>query len=113
MLQLYFDDPRLHYEVWNLGSRGPFPGGSMEVGLHFESKDKALNQRLLQANIRHMIELKVTLGESWIAEDWDKGWTKVYTLIPKPKFSEADLNNVSAQLAEAIVFLEPIRREVD
>lgn len=104
--QLYFDDPRLHYEFAYVGQRG------FEIGLHFESKNKPLNQQLLAANIYYMVDLKVTLGEDWVAEDWDKGWTKVYTLIPKIKFSEALLTSAATQLAAAICHLEPLRRDV-
>ena len=43
LCQLYYRDPRLHYEVWNMEERR----GLLEIGLHFESKDRAKNLALL------------------------------------------------------------------
>lgn len=104
LCQLYYGDPRLHYEVWNMGERR----GLLELGLHFESKDKAVNTALLQGFMRHMIEVKVTLGSQWEAEQWDRGWTKIYETVPYEPFSTDLLASVSKRLARAIVVLHPI-----
>ncbi|HKZ69267.1 MAG TPA: hypothetical protein VJ020_04255, partial [Anaerolineales bacterium] len=74
LCQLYYRDPRLHYEVWNLGERR----GLLETGLHFESRERHVNEALLRGFFPHMIEIKATLGPGWEAEYWDRGWTKVY-----------------------------------
>jgi hypothetical protein len=108
LCQLYYGDPRLHYEVWNFGERR----GLLEIGLHFESRDRALNERLLRGFLRHMIEVKATLGEQWEAEFWDKGWTKVYETIPYEPFSADLLDRVSRRLAQAMVVLTPIFEDV-
>ena len=108
LCQLYYRNPRLHYEVWNLGERR----GRIEIGLHFESKDRAENEALLHHFSRHMIEVKAALGLQWEAEMWDKGWTKVYETVPYEPFSDEVLEAVSKRLARAMRVLQPIWEEV-
>lgn len=104
LCQFYYRDPRLHYEVWNLGERR----GLIEVGLHFESQDRARNVALLAGFSRRMVEVKASLGPQWEAEPWDKGWTKVYETILYEPFSDEMLESVAARLARAITVLQPI-----
>ncbi len=104
LCQLYYADPRLHYEVWNLGKRR----GVLEIGLHFESKDSAVNVALLRGFFPHMIEIKATLGAGWEAEYWDRGWTKVYETVPYEPFSSGWLEKVAGRLARAMTVLTPI-----
>jgi hypothetical protein len=108
LCQLYYRDPRLHYEVWNLGERR----GLIEIGLHFESRDRARNLALLAGFSRRMVEVKASLGPQWEAEAWDKGWTKVYETISYQPFSDDLLESVSARLARAITVLQPIWDEL-
>ena len=63
LCQLYYRDPRLHYEVWSLGERR----GLIEIGLHFESQDHARNLALLAGFSRRMMEVKASLGPQWEA----------------------------------------------
>jgi len=104
LCQLYYADPRLHYEVWNLGERR----GLLEIGLHFESKESATNSALLAGFLRHTVEIKATLGSQWEAEQWDKGWTKVYETVPYEPFSTESLDTISRRLAKAMRVLTPI-----
>lgn len=104
LCQLYYRDPRLHYEVWNLGERR----GLLELGLHFEGRDRDANLALLAAFSRRMVEVKATLGPQWEAEPWDRGWTKVYETLPYEPFSEEMLAAVSKRLARAMSVLQPI-----
>ena len=108
LAQLYYADPLLHYEVWNLGETR----GRLELGLHFESKDRAVNARYLSGFERYIFEIKTELGESWEAEPWDKGWTKVYTTLLRESFSEDYLEQVAAQLARAMTVLQPMFEEI-
>ena len=108
LCQLYYRDPRLHYEVWNLGERR----GLLEIGLHFESRDPARNRALLAGFSRRMVEVKAALGPQWEAEPWDKGWTKVYETIPYEPFSDEILEAIAARLARAITVLQPIWDEL-
>jgi hypothetical protein len=109
LCQLYYRDPRLHYEVWNLGERR----GVIEIGLHFESQDRARNAALLADFSRRMVEVKAALGAQWEAEPWDKGWTKVYETVPYEPFSHEVLEAISARLARAITVLQPIWDSLD
>ena len=104
LCQLYYRDPLLHYEVWNLGERR----GRLEIGLHFESKDHAKNVTLLNGFAQHMVEVKAHLGSQWEAEMWDRGWTKVYETVPYEPFSDEVLQTVAARLARAMIVLQPI-----
>jgi hypothetical protein len=78
------------------------------VGLHFESRDRAVNARLLAGFSRHMAEVKATLGPQWEAEPWDKGWSKVYDAVPLEGFSDELLEATAARLARAMTVLQPI-----
>lgn len=104
LCQLYYADPGWHYEVWNLGERR----GLLEIGLHFESKNSATNSTLLAGFLSHMVEIKATLGPQWEAEQWDKGWTKVYETVPYEPFSIELLDTISGRLAKAMTVLTPI-----
>src|SRR5574341_1219089 len=84
LVQLYYAQPLLHYEVWNLGDRR----GRLEIGLHFESRDRGENERLLRGFLAHLFEIKAELGDSIEAEAWDKGWTRVYELLPREPFTQ-------------------------
>ncbi len=108
LCQLYYTNPRLHYEVWNMGERR----GLIEIGLHFESRDADENRELPTAFSRRMVEVKATLGEQWEAEMWDKGWTKVYETVPYATFTEELLAAIAARLARAMTVLQPIWDEM-
>ena len=82
--------------------------GKLELGLHFESRDRDRNAALLAGFSRQLVEIKATLGPQWEAEAWDKGWSKVYETIPYEPFSDETLQVVAARLARAITVLQPI-----
>jgi hypothetical protein len=104
LCQLYFHKPYLHYEVWNMGERR----NRLEIGLHFESRDRGENSALLRAFSQHMVAVKAALGPQWEAEQWDKGWTKVYETVPYEPFSTEVLDHISQRLARAITVLQPL-----
>lgn len=108
LAQLFYADPSLHYEAWNLGRQR----GLLEVGLHFESRDRATNSRYLAGFQKRMFEVKAALGPDWEAEPWDKGWTKVYTTLQLEGFTEDYLEQVAGRLAEAMTALQPIFDEI-
>jgi hypothetical protein len=108
LVQFYYDDPRIHYEVWNLGERR----GRLEIGLHFEVRQDDVNARLLDGMLAHLFEIKAELGPAFEAEPWDKGWTKVYETIPLERFSAEYVDRVAARMAQVMGVLEPIRRDL-
>ena len=104
LCQLYYHDSNLHYEVWNMGEQR----GKLELGLHFESRDHAVNSALLAGFSRRLVEVKATLGPQWEAEQWDRGWTKVYETVPYEPFSDETLHAIAKRLATAMTVLQPI-----
>lgn len=105
LVQLYYDDARLHYEVWWLPEQH---GKRLELGLHFESRDAALNRRLLERFLAHLFEIKAELGPEMEAEMWDKGWTKVYEVRRIEGFDRETLEAIAAHMAQIITVLQPI-----
>ena len=104
LVQFYYANPRLHYEVVTLGERR----GKLEIGLHFESREADVNMQLLDGFMQHLIEIKAELGEHVEAERWDKGWTKVYETIPLETMNEDYLKRVAERLATMLEVLQPM-----
>lgn len=105
LVQLYYGDPRLHFEVWWLPEQR---GRRLELGLHFESRDATLNRRLLERFLAHLFEIKAELGPGMEAEMWDKGWTKVYEVRRIEGFDRETLDAVAARMTQIITVLQPI-----
>jgi len=108
LVQLYYTDPQVHYEVVTLGVKR----GQLELGLHFESRNATLNARLLDGMARYLIEIKAELGDGFEAEMWDRGWTKVYETISMETFDEAYVDRVAMRLAQVIAVMQPILEEI-
>ena len=103
LAQFHFGETRLHYELSRVARREAW-----EIGFHFESGDKQLNRFLLLGFRRHLFEIKDVLGESFEAEVWDKGWAKVYEVVPAEPLTEAYQVKIGRRLAEVITCLHPI-----
>ncbi|MCP4415905.1 MAG: hypothetical protein GY805_04735 [Chloroflexi bacterium] len=103
LAQFHFGETRLHYELSRVAKREAW-----EIGFHFESGDKQLNRFLLLGFRRHLFEIKDVLGESFEAEVWDKGWAKVYEVVPAEPLTAEHQIKISRRLAEVITCLHPI-----
>jgi hypothetical protein len=103
LIQLNYGEPSLHYEVSGAKHR---PG--WEVGFHCEARDKRLNRFLLDGFRRHLFEIKAELGESVEAEMWDRGWTKIYEILPEAELTPEYQAEVGGRVAEFIICLHPI-----
>ena len=103
LVQFHFGETRLHYELSRVARRDAW-----EIGFHFESGDKQLNRFLLQGFRRHLFEIKDVLGESFEAEMWDKGWSKVYEVVPAEPLTGDYQAKIGHRLAEVITCLHPI-----
>ena len=105
LVKAFYGDPAIHFEVWLHRARG-----RVEVGLHFETRDAARNARMLEYVADELVFLKAALGEGLEAEPWDKGWTRLYQVLPL----EPLLSDFRARLAEHfarfIETLEPVRQ---
>ncbi len=108
--QVYYDDKWLHYELVKLPTR--YGENRLEIGLHFESRDRAVNDMLLAGFDRYLFEVRDALGDQWYAEPWDRGWTKIYTTFEYQIMDEDLLEEMADQLARTITTMEPIFRLV-
>ena len=105
LLQLYRDDPRLHYEVWIQRKTG-----RIEVGLHFEGEPEA-NRRWAEALGHRVLELKALLGPDVELEEWTRSWTRLHQTLPLRKLDDDLAEEVAALLARFIEVMEPILAE--
>ena len=51
------------------------------------ARSKDLNRYLLLDFRRNLFEIKAELAESIKAEMWDRGWTKIYEVLPEVELS--------------------------
>jgi hypothetical protein len=104
--QLYYDDKLIHYELVKLPPR--YGENRLEIGLHFESKNHALNDHLLAGFSRYVFEVREALGDDWWAERWDRGWTKVYTTRQFIVIDDDYVQATAQELARAMTVLHPL-----
>lgn len=103
VIQMHYGEQRLHYEIGRIAR-----SKDLELGLHFEARDKDLNRYLLTGFRRHLVEIRDILGESVEAEMWDRGWTKVYERYPAAEISEAYQLDVAIRMAQLMTVWHPI-----
>jgi hypothetical protein len=102
LVKLWYQEPRLHYEVWPVGGRG-----LLEAGLHFEA-DPTMNFHLLQRFDPHIVWLKATLDGAVDLEQWTSSWGHLYHVFPAPKLDSALQATVASWLARLILVAEPL-----
>ena len=102
LMQLYSDDPRLHYEVWIQRKTA-----RIEVGLHFEGEPEA-NYRWAEALGRRVLELKARLGPDVELEEWTRSWTRLHRTVPLRKLDDELAEEVAELLARLILVMEPV-----
>ena len=103
LVQVHYGQPRLHYEVWSLRRRN-----LLELGLHFEHRNRSVNARLLDHFDAQAVAIKAELGEQVEIEPWDKGWAKVYDTLALEPFEPPYLEKEALKLAHMIEYLQPI-----
>jgi hypothetical protein len=102
-LQLYFDDPNVHYEVW-VQRRA----GRIELGLHFEGP-REQNQRWAAIMGEHALEVQARLGPALELEDWTETWTRLHETRPiDGKLTVEQAERAGERLAQLIDTLQPI-----
>jgi hypothetical protein len=106
-VQFHYGEPRLHYEISKVSRTGGW-----ELGFHCEATDKNLNRVLLNGFRRHLFEIKDVLGNSIEAEMWDRGWTKIYEVMPEEELTTAYQEKLGHRLADIITCLHPIYVEL-
>jgi hypothetical protein len=101
IVQLWYGpSTRVHYEV---GFHRRVE--RVEVALHFEA-DPRTNARLLERFERDLIVAKA-ISERFEAEPWDRGWARVYEMLPLEPLEDAYLRRVADRLADLIAALQP------
>jgi len=114
LLQVYFGEPAVHYEVWVQRKTG-----TIEVGLHFEG-EREENYRWAETLAPRALEIQAQLGPSVELEEWTQRWTRLHESRPfagreewKPSrdLTEELAEEIGARLARFIEVLEPIVAE--
>jgi hypothetical protein len=106
LLQVYFESPAVHYEVWVQRKTG-----RIEIGLHFEGEPDE-NFRWAAALAPRAIEIQSKLGPAVELEEWTRSWTRLHeTRAIDGKLTEALAADVAERLAQFIEALEPILAE--
>jgi hypothetical protein len=105
LAQLYYTDPRIHFEVWVQGKKN-----RVEIGLHLEA-DKVTNDRLLSHLASRFIEIQAELGPQIELEQWTRTWGRVHQTVPYTRLDEELVQAVADRLAPMIVLLAPMLEE--
>ena len=105
LIQLYREDPRIHYEVWLQRKTG-----HIEVGLHFEA-ERERNYRWAEALGRRVLELQAQLGPDVELEEWTRSWTRLHRTLPLLAMDDETAHEVADVLARFITVMEPILAE--
>lgn len=102
LVQFWYEHPRLHFEVW-FHRRIEH----LEVGLHFEA-DRPTNVKLLEFFDEHLLIAKADISERVEAEQWDRGWTRVYEMLPLRPLDDVFLDEVADRLTSTVTVLQPL-----
>ncbi len=106
LLQVYFDHPSIHYEVWPQKKTG-----RIEIGLHFEGEGEK-NYRWAAVLAERMPEVQAALGPAMELEEWTPTWTRLHQTLPMGTLDEGQARRGGAgRLAALIQTMEPILEE--
>jgi len=105
LIQIWYSQPKIHYEVWVQGRRN-----RIEVGLHLEAK-KTLNDRVLQHLAERFVAIQAQLGPAVELEQWTQSWGRVHRFVPYDRLDESLCRAVAEELVRMIVALEPLCAE--
>ena len=104
ILQFYWDDPAVHFELQ------PSPGrGQVEVGLHFECTPEQ-NEALAARVARHACELQAVLGPEWELEEWTASWRRLHRVYHSPELNGQLARDIAAEWCRAMTLLWPFAR---
>jgi len=105
LLQLYYQDPAIHYEAWVQRK-----SGRIELGLHFEG-ERERNYRWAGLVADRLVEIQAQLGSSLELEEWTRSWTRLHESIPFCTLDESLAERVAERLAGLMTVLQPILEE--
>ena len=104
LTKFYYERATVHYEV-AVQKRHQ----TVEVGLHFEG-DHENNFRQLELLQSLSADIRSSLGEDIEIEEWVRGWTRAYELLPLEPLTDDFLVEVSFKMSGMIRALEPLLR---
>ena len=104
LTKFYYGRATVHYEVAVQKRRQ-----TVEVGLHFEG-DPESNFRHLELLQSLSKDIRSTLGTDVEIEEWVRGWTRAYELLPLEPLTDDYLVEVSFKMSGMIRVLEPLLR---
>jgi len=67
------------------------------------------NQKLLEHFDENLIVAKAEISERVEAEPWDRGWARVYEMLPLEPLDDRYLRRVATRLARFVEVLEPLK----
>lgn len=106
LLQVYFEKPNVHYEVWVQKKNR-----RIELGLHFEG-EREESYRWAEALAPHALEIQAQLGPEVELEEWTASWTRIHETRTFAGGLTNELAEETAErLAQFIAVLEPIVAE--
>lgn len=106
LLQIYYDKPVVHYEVWVQRKKG-----LIELGLHFEGEQEE-SYRWAEALAPRALEIQSQLGPDVELEEWTQSWTRLHEVRHiEHDLSDALAEQTAERLAQFIEVLEPIVAE--
>lgn len=106
LLQVYYEKPTLHYEVWVQRKKG-----LIEIGLHFEGEQEE-SYRWAEALAPRAMEIQSQLGPEVELEEWTPSWTRLHEVRRfDGELSESLAGEIVQRLAQFIQVMEPILAE--
>ncbi len=107
ILQFYYDDPAVHFEVQPQGQRN-----QVELGLHFEA-DAETNEARAQYIAAHAPELMAALGPEWELEEWTASWRRLHRVFRYERLTAELGREVAAQFALLLRTLQPMVADLE
>ena len=102
ILQLYWKDPAVHFELQPQLSRG-----LVELGLHFEGAAEA-NDAWAAHIGAHAEHVLCELGPRWELEEWTASWRRLHRTFAFTRLDAALGREVGEELARGLVALQPL-----
>ncbi len=112
LIKVWYSDPAVHFEVQVLtGSWAPHPRPCLEIGLHLESKDAEINDRVLN----RLVRARETWGPGLEAAEsghaigpMSARWRRLSEVVDLPGLDEDVADEVAERFASYIKLLQPL-----
>ncbi len=105
-LQLWYGDPRLHFECWVQRRTG-----LLEIGLHFEGR-REFSYAWAAAFAERAPEVMAALGPAVELEEWTERWARLHETRRVDALDGALADEAAARLAAYVIALQPLVDEL-